>query len=284
MSIRKILYLIFTAYLLSFYSCKEDAVSVNNSFTQAKGGIIILDTVGGFKIHIFGRNDTFEISKIGSKEKKIEYLVVGGGAGGSGGCNGYGAGGAGGLVISGFKSNLSIGAFPVVVGIGGKGTALNSDCEGLSRAGKSSSVFDIVATGGSAFVADKFANGGNNANYSGGTGCCDIGFGNSGGGGAGAGGKGNNAGDTSPGYGGDGGTGITSSITGISISYGGGGGGSGNTGICGKGGGNTGGKGGINSSNPATNGIWGGGGGGSANFDNGKNGGDGLVVIRYRYK
>jgi hypothetical protein len=47
-----------------------------------------------------------------------------------------------------------------------------------------------------------------------------------------------------------------------------------------------GGNGGINTANPATAGKdnYGGGGGGSANFDPGKNGGNGVVILRYRYK
>jgi hypothetical protein len=254
------------------------------SFIVASGGVISKE--GNFKIHTFESSDTFKILQLGSADNKIEYLVVGGGAGGSGGCDGYGAGGGGGIVLAGVKTSLSKGDYFVKIGAGGKGTAFGVDCSGVSRAGGVSSVFSVVAAGGAAFLADKEANGGSNLSFTGGLGCCDVGFGNSGGGGAGAASNGKNAGITQSGDGGDGGDGLSSIINGISVFYGGGGGGSGRTTICGKGGKGGGGNGGINPANPSTAGVngLGGGGGGSANSDPGKNGGSGIVILRYRYK
>ncbi len=92
--------------------------------------------------------------------------------------------------------------------------------------------------------------------------------------------------------GGPGGTGLTSSITGSAVGYGGGGGGGSGGVPCGQGGsaGQGGGAGAASSGTPGTGdgtaGTVNTGGGGGAGFDNveGKAGGSGIVIIRYKFQ
>ena len=111
-----------------------------------------------------------------------------------------------------------------------------------------------------------------------------------GGGGGGAGVAGSNG--TAP-IGGPGGNGVATSITGSSVTRGGGGGGASNFGAPSGGLGGTGGGGtGMNSPSPSGPSVGGsdgtantgGGGGGAGQLINGKNGGSGIVIIRYKYQ
>ena len=220
----------------------------------------------------------------------VDYLVVGGGGGG--GFDGAGGGG-GGQVIMGSVS-LSSGTYAVSIGNGG----VNATSYGAQASNGGTTTLSlptpIVSIGGGG-GGSKGANGvsgaasgggGGHSNYSGGT-AAGGGFaggnanGDGGGGGAGAGSAG-----ISGGGGRNGGSGVSSSISGNTTYYGGGGGGGsyGNsgTGIGGIGGG---GQGGLGNSPLATAGAantgGGGGGAGEAQSNPGKNGGSGVVILRY---
>lgn len=205
---------------------------------QATGGVIT--EVGGYRIHTFLANGTFEIID-GPVRSDLEYLIVAGGGGGGSGFNGYpsGGGGAGG-VRTGTFGPMPIGSYPVVVG--GGGAAVTN--------GSNSSANGVVATGGgkggqggTAGGAGGSGGGGNGGSpvSAGGAGTAGqgnaggVGFlsngsntGGGGGGGAGAAGWPGYASPASAGppakYG-DGGDGIQSSISGVATYYGGGGGG-----------------------------------------------------------
>jgi hypothetical protein len=112
----------------------------------------------------------------------VDYLINGGGGAGGGfipaGPTGNGAGGgAGGTVQTGSLLIPTSGqTFPVIVGAGGlipTGSSYNAGGNG-----QSSSLFNIVATGGTGGGISNYGQGGSNSNYSGGS--------NYGGGGAGA--------------------------------------------------------------------------------------------------
>ncbi|NTW32183.1 MAG: hypothetical protein HGB12_06100 [Bacteroidetes bacterium] len=236
----------------------------------------------------------------------VECLVVAGGGGG-GGNNSGGGGGAGGLS---YNSSLSIIAGSYTVTVGGGGAGVTS---GVGESGGSSSLGTLMTAPGGGGGANYDINGGNGgsgggtsqAGASGGTfvpgtaGAGGVTRGNSGGlgitgnpygggGGGGAGSAGTNANSSSK-IAGNGGAGYSYSITGSSVCYAGGGGGtindpSGNAVSGGSGGTATcGGGNGENGPGFSTNGTpnTGGGGGGSTGWTIGKNGGSGIVIIRY---
>jgi hypothetical protein len=227
----------------------------------------------------------------------IDYLVVGGGGGGG---DTGGGGGGGGQVKTGSVSLLS-GSFGVTIGNGGTGgTSAGTPASngGTTTLSLPTPVVSIGGGGGGMGLSPNGSSGGNggggghlnngNPPGVGGTGAAGgfaggNGNNNSGGGGAGAGG----AGISAPGAGG--GIGVSSSISGSATFYGGGGGGgswqttSTSNGIGGAGGG---GLGGITTTTLATSGAanTGGGGGGGGNSQAtpvAKNGGSGIVIVRY---
>jgi hypothetical protein len=226
----------------------------------------------------------------------VDYLVVGGGGGGG---DTGGGGGGGGQVKTGSVSLLS-GSFAVTIGNGGSGgtsagtAAANGGSSTLSLP---TPVVSIGGGGGGMGLSPNGLSGGNggggghlnNGNPPGVGGSAAVGGfagGNAnniiGGGGGGAGGAGGSA------TGSNGGIGVSSSISGSATFYGGGGGGGSwqvgtGPGLGGQGGG---GSGGTAYSPLATAGAanTGGGGGGSGNSQStpvAKNGGSGIVIVRY---
>jgi prepilin-type N-terminal cleavage/methylation domain-containing protein len=195
------------------------------------------------RVHRFPSNATFTVHNIG-RNISVEYLIVGGGGGGSGGSpNIFGSGGRGGQVRSGSTSLNNNSSHGIVIGGGGGGGPYGS---GSGGTGGTSSAFGISATGGTG--PSHTTNGAN---------------------GVGASGSGR--------------TGIASTITGSTIRVGGGGGGAAHVASASNVDG--GGRGGFQSDNRGAVGEpnTGGGGGGSYNNSNpGRNGGSGLVIVRYR--
>jgi hypothetical protein len=219
----------------------------------------------------------------------VDYLVVGGGGGG-----GFdGAGGGGGGQVNMGSISLASGTYAVTIGNGGT----NSTSYGAQASNGGSTTLSlptpIVSIGGGGGGA-KGANGatgangggGGHSNYAGAPGASG-GFagGNANGDGGGGGGGAGSAGATGS-AGRNGGNGVSSSISGTLTYYGGGGGGGsyGNTGT-GLGGIGGGGQGGLGNSPLATAGAansgGGGGGAGEAQSNPGKNGGSGIVIVRY---
>lgn len=230
-----------------------------DDFVDATGGTITYD--GDYRIHTFTTSGTFTVLSPGD----ASVLVVGGGSGGWGGvcARYYGSGGAGGVVRMNNEYNVITGNYSVIVGVG----SLSKQKTPVAAAG-SSSFGNIIATGGHG-IASNTRYGANNDDYLGAT---DTARTNAGGG-AGAGGNASK---------GNGGVGVASDITGTVIKYGGGGG-SGNGGLGVDGGGTTTD---FEESTSGTDGLGGGasGGGSSLNDALGRKGGDGVVIIRYKYK
>lgn len=256
---------------------------------EATGGTESTITVDGvnYRLHVFTTNGTFTVTSPG----EVEYLIVGGGGGGgsnSTGTRGGGGGGGGGLLTG--TSTVAAQNYAIVVGSGGsKGVNV------AGAIGQNSSFNSIVAVGGGggggdggglhpATVGGSGGGGGSHNNVSlgaaGTTGQGNAGGNNSsaspfpGGGGGGAGASGTNGAGS---IGGNGGAGLASSITGTSVFYAGGGGGgtfsAGTGGTGGVGGGGNGNS--VVAGSAGTDGLGGGGG-------NQADGGDGIVIIRYR--
>lgn len=215
------------------------------------GGIITTD--GLYTIHTFLSSGTFTPVKVGN----IQVLVVAGGGGATSTGN-YVAGnaGAGGDVIEEPSFAIEVATITVTVGEGGTGVV-----SGTANSGGSSVFDDIEAYGGDGADSNG-RTGGANSNYIGGEG---NGPSESGGGGAGGGGDGSFI---------NGGIGYTSLISGVSTNYAGGGASAqyGGVGTAVDGGG-------AWQTNGTTNR---GGGAGASNYgDSGKNGGSGIVIVRY---
>jgi len=218
----------------------------------------------------------------------VDYLVVAGGGGG-GNPNGGGGGGAGGYRTATGLSIASGTVCTVTVGAGGTVSGSSAATNG------SNSVFDtITSSGGGAGGGSGAAGsaggsgGGGHRNAGGGAGntpSVSPSQGNNGGGagsgngGSGGGGAGAVGGIASGGVAGAGGVGLASSITGTSVFYAGGGGAGAYSGDSNGAGGNGGGGAGGVAGTANT------GGGGGGEVDNGtsagKNGGSGIVIIRY---
>ena len=223
----------------------------------------------------------------------LDYLVVAGGGGG--GCGYYGGGGGAGGYRTAANYLVNPGS-AITVTVGAGGTASGS--VSVNSGNGSDSVFDsITSIGGGGGASRSSSSNGNNGGSGGGASFQDflggtgtVGQGNRGGnlvtgefgasgGGAGAAGTGASNGVASPG-----GIGLASSITGISTYYAGGGGG-GKFGALSAGGLGGGGAGGAAS--PATQAVagtvnsGGGGGGGGDNAVVGKDGGSGVVILRF---
>jgi len=226
----------------------------------------------------------------GNSGTSVDYLVVGGGGGGG---HEGGGGGGGGQVKTGSVSFLN-GSFAVTIGNGGAGaTTISSQASngGTTTLSLPTPVVSIGGGGGGSKNAQGASGGngggGGHPGFSGGAGAAGGFAGGTanneiGGGGAGAGAVGTSASNS------NGGIGVSSSISGSATFYGGGGGGGswhiGTSG--GQGGQGGGGSGGTALSPLATSGAanTGGGGGGSGNSQStavAKNGGSGIVIVRY---
>jgi hypothetical protein len=226
----------------------------------------------------------------GNSGTSVDYLVVGGGGGGG---HEGGGGGGGGQVKTGSVSFLN-GSFAVTIGNGGAGaTTISSQASngGTTTLSLPTPVVSIGGGGGGSKNAQGASGGngggGGHPGFSGGAGAAGGFAGGTanneiGGGGAGAGAVGTSASNS------NGGIGVSSSISGSATFYGGGGGGGSwhiGTG-GGQGGQGGGGSGGTALSPLATSGAanTGGGGGGSGNSQStpvAKNGGSGIVIVRY---
>jgi hypothetical protein len=237
-------------------------------------------------------------SNISQAQLSVDYLVVGGGGGG-----GFNTGGGGGGQVKIGNISLSGGTFSVTIGAGGVGsTTLNTQ----GSNGESTTLSlptPIVSIGGGgggssgSVGASGVANGGGGGggSFSGGTAVSGGFAGGSGGNGTnngGGGGGGAGASGTSGTSGADGGIGVSTSINGTLTYFGGGGGGgywwsgAASWTYNGEGGSGGGGRGGLHTSTLAQPGTanTGGGAGGSGNSAAThvpKNGGSGIVVIRY---
>ena len=283
-----------------FYNATQAAwkPTINQGVIATGGTVYDVDVEGTtYRVHVFTATGTSTFSVLQGGE--AEYLIVAGGGGGGRGSNYGGGGGAGGLVSG--KSNISPGNFDVTVGNGGAG-ASSRPSRGENGSNSSISSVAAVAIGGGGGGAqrdipegkDGGSGGGagwNNPPASGGSGVSgqgnDGGSGNTspnaGGGGGGAGETPNSVSPT------DGGIGLSTSIAGNYTFYAGGGGGSNQQESSGggdipEGGLGGGGRGMIyNEDGQNTSGVpnTGGGGGAGGNADTGKDGGSGIVIIRY---
>ena len=282
----------------------------------ATGGTIT--TTGDFKVHSFTGDGCFVVSSGAGPESKVDYLVVAGGGGGGG----QGGGGAGGHRTS-FPSpgcnagtisvSAATGTYPITVGGGGVAGA-NPNGNGVAGSGSNSVFLTITSAGGGGGQhgtgnvngADGGSGGGGGYYGTGGSGNTppvsppqgnNGGTGDTsgsgtarGGGGGGASAVGSNA---APGAGGAGGNGSPNTITGSDVTRAGGGGGGGDSRSPGKSGGSGGsGGGGAGQGGGGDGGTAGtsntGGGGGAAGygggFNDGANGGKGIVILRYKFQ
>jgi hypothetical protein len=300
---------------ITYESYNSQTMSIGSTFSlygianadlgsaKATGGIITEDSQ--YWYHTFGASGAF----VPKQSLTCDVLVV---AGGGGGSNGYGGGaGAGGVVYFASQS-LTVGSYNCTIGSGGPGTTV---VNGAGTSGVNSQFASLTASvgggGGGAFLANGIAGGsGSGGGWAGttvatggastqtGTGATAF-YGNAGGSSfstalsataasGGGGGSGAVGGTATSATGGNGGAGINTysswlSATGIGVSgfIAGGGGGVGTTtgGTAGSGGGGTGASGG---SGAGTAGVINTGSGGGATNDNiARNGGSGLIIVRY---
>jgi hypothetical protein len=287
-------------------------------FISATGGNTVT-TSGDYKIHTFTSPGTFTVCSVGNAcgSTKVDYLIAAGGGGG-GTCIG-GGGGAGGLRASNGTSSgsycagpgpltnpvcgstVSAQGYPIVVGAGGAGSTSPST-PGNATAGSASSFNSISAAGGG--LGATYGMSGGNGGSGGGAGGWTTQPGPSGGGTAAGSGntppvsppQGNNGGSNSintqdsSGAGGGGatavgtnstsspprthtspgGAGLTSLINGSPVEYSKGGDGKGDSA--------------PGAADGVANTGEGGDGAGSDSPGNGKAGGSGIVIIRYRYQ
>ena len=287
-------------------------------FISATGGNTVT-TSGDYKIHTFTSPGTFTVCSVGNVcgSTKVDYLIAAGGGGG-GTCIG-GGGGAGGLRASNGTSSgsycagpspltspvcgstVSAQGYPIVVGAGGAGSTSPST-PGNATAGSVSSFNSISAAGGG--LGATYGMSGGNGGSGGGAGGWTTQPGPAGGGTAAGSGntppvsppQGNNGGSNSintqdsSGAGGGGatavgtnsssspprthtspgGAGLTSLITGSPVEYSKGGDGKGDTASGAAAG--------------VANTGEGGDGAGNCSPGNGKAGGSGIVIIRYKYQ
>ncbi len=295
-------------------TCNNGVLNGSYTYTNcveniATGGDEIYDiNIEGinYRVHKFTTTGLSNFFILHPNGVNIEYLIIGGGGAGGNGGNGAGGGGGGGFVEGNFSFNSSL-DFEIYVGLGGTDRQ-NGENSYINTS--SDLIFEKIAIGGGAGSI-----GGGSAGQNGGSGggggirvtggqvygdnqggvsvqsSLGYGYGNSGGygtvytewssgpasggGGGGAGSVGASGSADVPGYGGNG---KTSSITGNLEWYSGGGAGrtaSWRSSVISSGGSGGGG-------NSVSHGVsnTGGGGGGDWN-DGGKNGGSGVVIIRY---
>jgi hypothetical protein len=242
----------------------------NMPLLTATGGNITYAEIDSVphKIHTFTSDDDFEVTALGL-DNEVRFLAVGGGGGG-----GQGAGGAGRFIDTTYE--VSISAYPVVIGTGGAGQNNN----GQGSDGTSTTVFGstLIGGGGGGAHANDSTTTGRNGGSGGGGGSYYAGDWKSGG----------TASGIANSYGNNGGRGVSAIDGGQAVYFGGGGGGAGAAGsdpIVGTGGAHggigrqsditgtltyyAGGGGGMVSSNAATvmtRGLGGAGGGGDGNL------------------
>lgn len=284
------------------------------SAPKATGGDIIVSD-GTYWYHAFLSSSTFTPKT----SLSCDVLVVAGGGGATNGnAEASGGGGAGGLCNQTGRSAINGTSYTVTVGAGGTGASIAS---GSPTQGNNSVFDTITANGGGASRSESLSptslrnggsggGGGGNSTSAGtatqGTSGGATGYGNNGGtgynsnpytggGGGGAGAAGANAGS---GGGGNGGAGLntwstwaSATGTGVSGYYAGGGGGgnysSGGVGTATTGGAGGGGNGGkttsttVNNQPTAGTANTGGGAGGGQGSSEFKNGGSGIVIVRY---
>lgn len=257
---------------------------------------------GSYRIHTFTSSGTFT----NTLSTTAEYLIVAGGGGG-----GEGGGGAGGMITG--SATLSAGTnYSVVVGGGGAENGFNGNAIQGGNSTFSLVGTTVVGGGGGATTSDGADSGGSGGGgrrdgttsgasgtsgqgNSGGTSSAGSYRGGGGGGGKGSAGSGGGGGSQTSEFGGAGGTGAASSISGSSVYYAGGGGGGTEAGARsgmasgGNGGGGRGNNGNVSGQQAQAGtantggggGGCGGGGGGASAIDTPKNGGSGIVIIRY---
>jgi hypothetical protein len=270
------------------------------------------ETDGSYNIEIFNGSGSTTFTYPTSTGIGDYLVVAGGGAGGGKSAGNAGGGGAGGFVNGTNYNFLPGGTYTINVGAGG--LAVTSSY-GLNGGGSwiSNASVNISATGGGGggqyrdpndYNYNNGRNGGSGGGSSqasteypsGGTGISGQGYNGghslvdytwSGAGGGGANEIGGNPYGANGRYGGKGGAGCSTSIMGYSIQYAGGGSGSSNAaggdinGMGGVGGGGNG-RYGTTQATAGTDGLGGGGGGGGETSYDGKNGGSGIVIIRYQ--
>jgi hypothetical protein len=291
-------------------------VQMSNKFSTS-GGTETSYTSGGnsYKVHTFTSSATFSVEGAAGN---VDILIVAGG-GGTGATQYHNGGGGAGAVLVASNYSLSIGEYAVTIGAGGAGGTTQQGSTDNGQPGGNSS-FGSIATangggaggtypdtpgdnggsgGGGAANGNAPSNPGGSTNQPNVTGFTK--YGNDGGdanplisgvsdwaagGGGGAGGAGGNA-SSSGAQAGDGGVGIQNNYrTGSNVYYGGGGGGSAEqSGDAGSGGAGGGGDG--SHDHTGQNGTANTGGGAGAlerngTQTNGKNGGSGIVVVRYQ--
>lgn len=286
------------------YTCNDGVLDnvVNNCVIDVcSGGDTIDDSsISGYTMHIYTSTTpaTFQCSQ--SLTAQILVVAGGGGAGGTHQNYGSGGGGAGGLVYDSSFSVVADTSYTVVVGAGGSGGAKrttgsngsNSQFDSIvaiGGAGGTGATRNTTQTGGSGSGASSWSTAGNGTSGQGNRGGYSVSSGSSsnyrtGGGGGGAGEVGQNGGgsnDTNS-YAGDGGDGLYYGSV-FSNNYGengwfagGGSGGRGKTGPTSYGG-----NGGGGNLNGHAQSATGGGGGGPGADAVGKNGGSGIVIIKY---
>ena len=269
----------------------QAAYVTNSDPDDGTGGTITHS--GGYTIHNFTSNGTFNPGH----EREVEYLIVAGGGGGGynydGSSTAGGGGGAGGIISN---SDTVSGDKSVVVGAGGTGSCTNnvngtngnnSSFNGETATGGGGGATYIGGSGTGRAGGNGGSGGGGSYGGAGGTGVAGQGYaggaGSTGTGQPGGGGGGASEVGTAGASGAHGGDGVTSSISGSSVTYGGGGGGGIGTGTAGNGGAGGGGAGGSGSTpgGDGTDGLGGGGGAGGAVGVGGGDGGDGVVIVRY---
>ena len=316
--------LIFTDSTQGWLDIHDSTSNVQAKEYIAATGGTVTTVCTNFKVHTFTGPGTFCVSAVGNAagSNTVDYLVVAGGGGGGGRDHGSG-GGAGGYrespgTASGSYLVSPLGAAPAValpvtvqgysiaVGSGGAGYTATPCQPGTSGAVSTFSTITSAGGGGGAGSGNGLDGGSGGGGDSSGSqkgdgntpavnpsqgndgSVSDYGspnYGMGGGGGALA-----TGGTASPTAGGAGGGGATSSINATPTARAGGGGGSsyqgGTAGAGGSGGGGTGTRGGNTNGTAGTVNTGGGGGGGERSVPSvgGKNGGSGIVILRYKFQ
>ena len=316
--------LIFADSTQGWLDIHDSTSNVQAALYVAATGGTVTTVCTNFKVHTFTGPGTFCVSSAGNAagSNSVDYVVVAGGGGGGGRDHGSG-GGAGGYRESPGTTTcytasplgaapataISVTAtgFPITVGSGGAGRAVTPCTTGCS--GSPSTFSTITSAGGGAGgggpgdgLNGGSGGGGNNGNSQKGSGNTPIvnppqgndgsvsgygapHYGMGGGGGASA-----TGGPATTSQGGPGGAGTASEINGTPTLRAGGGGGSsyngGTAGVAGPGGGGTGTRGNTTNGTAGTANTGGGGGGGERSVPSvgGKNGGSGVVIIRYKFQ
>lgn len=291
---------LFLMVLLIGISISPASAAVNH-YTQSNGA---------YTIEIFNGSGSTTFT-FPANANPADYLIVaGGGAGGGKSAGNAGGGGAGGFVNGTSYNLLPGGTYTINVGAGGLTQTSDHGLNGGSSWIMNGTV-NLSATGGGGGGIYTGTGGANNNGWNGGSGGGTsqtstvyptegsgiagqgynggkslAGYTWSGAGGGGADELGGNPYGANGAYGGKGGKGLSTSIMGYPVYYAGGGSGSsnaagGNTNGMGGAGGGGNGRYGTTQATAGTDGLGGGGGGGGETSYDGKNGGSGIIIIRY---